>query len=77
MQLHNRAITITIRDYLITIIGFGGAKLGLYNNFAFSEEEIFVSLDHLFHNQRINQMNSSIDKNLIPFTILLVHDPTL
>jgi Icc-related predicted phosphoesterase len=75
VQLHNRAIIVPLRGYSITIIGFGGAKLGLYNNFAFPEEEIFVSLDHLFHNQRINQLNSSIDKNLIPFTILLVHDP--
>lgn len=75
VQLHNQAINVPLKGYSITIIGFGGAKLGLYNNFAFSEEEIYVSLDHLFTNQRFPQSNSVNNPYLKPFKILLVHDP--
>ncbi len=55
----------------VTIIGFGGATLGLYNNFAFSDEEIFTRLDSLFTRFEARQEESG-RKNL---TILLVHDP--
>lgn len=48
-------------------MGFGGAKLGLWNNFAFPEEEIYSSLDSLMAQITM----PAVDR----FTILLVHDP--
>ena len=53
----------------IFIVGFGGAKLGLYNNFAFPEEEIYASLDRMFNGITIPPADR--------FTILLVHDPPM
>nr|MDO8119237.1 metallophosphoesterase [Candidatus Sigynarchaeota archaeon] len=55
----------------IAIIGFGGATLGLYNNFAFPDEEILARLDSLF--RQFSERESQGGKNM--FTILLVHDP--
>jgi Icc-related predicted phosphoesterase len=65
--MHNQIFTFNLKDYAcpISIVGFGGAKIGMYNNFAFTEDEIYSSLNALFHgipNQKI-------------FTILLIHDP--
>jgi len=54
------------RDVLI--IGFGGAKIGLYNNFAFSEDEIRISLSKLFQKAAHDRTIGGC------FTILFVHD---
>jgi Icc-related predicted phosphoesterase len=69
ISMHNRFIKIDIPSFPrpIVIIGFGGAKLGLYNNFAFSEDEIYNSLAALFDKSSSDRLNT--------FTILLSHDP--
>ena len=69
--LHDRSIFISVPEFAreIFIIGFGGAKLGLYNNFAFSEDDMYDALFRLFQEQAEERSRSN------PFTILLVHDP--
>lgn len=71
IQMHNR--TLEIRSSQVNkpifLVGFGGAKLGLYNNFAFSEEEIYSHLKKLFE-------SIATKRQTAPYlTILLGHDP--
>ncbi|HME52162.1 MAG TPA: metallophosphoesterase [Candidatus Lokiarchaeia archaeon] len=69
--MHDRSITFNVSVFSrdILIIGFGGAKLGLYNNFAFSEEAIQDALFNLFQDVAEERLRGNL------FTILLVHDP--
>lgn len=69
--MHDRSINFNISNFSqnILIIGFGGAKLGLYNNFAFSEDDIKDALFKLFQDVAEERMHDNF------FTILLVHDP--
>ena len=68
--VHDKIIEISNEEELpILLVGFGGAKLGLYNNFAFHEDEIQESLDALF--QQVGKDYGSRDF----IRILLVHDP--
>ncbi|MBD3188361.1 hypothetical protein GF325_16115 [Candidatus Bathyarchaeota archaeon] len=53
----------------VILIGFGGASMGLYNNFAFEEEEIESRLSGLF--KQVQEARDGSDG----FIILLVHDP--
>jgi uncharacterized protein len=69
--MHDRSFRFTDPSYSrdILIIGFGGAKLGLYNNFAFSEDDIHAVLSRLFNDVADERARENL------FTILLVHDP--
>ena len=70
-QMHNRFTRIdpTSLDLPIFLVGFGGANMGIYNVFAFSEREMHTALDALFQQiVPIRSVESSI-------TILLLHDP--
>ena len=73
IQMHNRVYFYQVESmankFQVRIIGFGGAKIGLYNNFAFSEDKIYASLKDLFQKPQQNMNNLPI------ITILLVHDP--
>jgi len=68
ISMHNRVIKLNppSLSHPIVIIGFGGAKIGLFNSFAFSEEEIYTSLSCLF--------DSTIEERKNALTILLSHD---
>ncbi|MHA1372192.1 MAG: metallophosphoesterase family protein, partial [Promethearchaeota archaeon] len=70
MVLHNKYKIIEDPDSRLRfiIIGFGGAKIGIYNNFAFSEQQIFESLKNLF--EKTNSFRN--DKEIK--TILMTHD---
>jgi Icc-related predicted phosphoesterase len=69
--LHDKQRMLEVDGYSrpILVIGFGGAKLGLYNNFAFHEDDILAGISRLF------EQASDERARLNPFTILLVHDP--
>ncbi len=69
--LHDKHLAIPVGGFPrpVLVIGFGGAKLGLYNNFAFHEDEILASLTRLFESVATERKASDA------FTILLVHDP--
>ncbi|MBN2152017.1 MAG: metallophosphoesterase [Candidatus Lokiarchaeota archaeon] len=69
--LHDKHATLHVNGFPrpVLVLGFGGAKLGLYNNFAFDEEEMSSSLSRLFESTAAERGAST------PFTILLVHDP--
>nr|MDO8111831.1 metallophosphoesterase [Candidatus Sigynarchaeota archaeon] len=71
--LHNRSIITEIEGFpkRLLVIGFGGATLGLYNNFAFHEDEILTSISHLFEKTTEDRKDRAV------FTILLVHDAPL
>ncbi|MHA1792553.1 MAG: metallophosphoesterase family protein [Promethearchaeota archaeon] len=53
----------------LLLLGFGGATLGLYNNFAFTEDEIYTHLVYLFNQVECLRIKDEV------FTVLLVHDP--
>ncbi|MFX0098862.1 MAG: metallophosphoesterase [Candidatus Hodarchaeota archaeon] len=67
IELHGKTHVIS-GDPDILLIGFGGASIGLYNNFAFTEDEIYASLKNLF------QGSSGIRGKPTTRTILFVHD---
>ena len=71
IQMHNRSSIFEVEGFerKIIVIGYGGAKMGLYNNFAFTEAEIYDSLKNLFDDARAVE---NLDEY---FTILLIHDP--
>ena len=54
-------------EHGIVLIGFGGAKIGIRNVIAFTEEEIFNRLDALFKKQKEIFPNTKV--------IFFVHDP--
>ncbi len=70
-MLHDKHATLHVDGFSrpVLVIGFGGANLGLYNNFAFPEEEILAGLSRLLDSTAADRKASN------PFTILLVHDP--
>jgi Icc-related predicted phosphoesterase len=69
--LHDKHLMLPVELFPqpVLIIGFGGAKLGLYNNFAFHEDDILARLTSLFDSTAVERKASNA------FTILLVHDP--
>ncbi len=71
MLLHDKQVTLHLdgAPQPVIVIGFGGATLGLYNNFAFHEDDILAGLTRLFDNTAVERKASDT------ITILLVHDP--
>lgn len=69
--LHEKHVMLQVGNFSrpVLVIGFGGAKLGLYNNFAFHEDDIHASLTRLFDSVAAERDSSNA------YTILLVHDP--
>jgi Icc-related predicted phosphoesterase len=69
--LHDKHLALPVGGFPrpVLVIGFGGAKLGLYNNFAFDEKDMLSGLMHLFDSTAAERKESEA------FTILLVHDP--
>ncbi|MEX2682223.1 MAG: metallophosphoesterase [Candidatus Sigynarchaeota archaeon] len=69
--LHDKHVVLHVDGFPrpVLVLGFGGAKFGLYNNFAFSEDDISTHLSRLFDSTAAERKESNA------FTILLVHDP--
>lgn len=65
IYFHDKVDMIDSGENLV-MIGFGGAKIGIRNAIAFSEEEIFAKLDALFKKQIEMYPNSRV--------LLMVHD---
>ncbi len=68
IYFHDKVELIDSEEHLV-MIGFGGAKIGIRNAIAFSEDEIFSKLDFLFKKQIEMYPNAHI--------LLLVHDAPL
>ena len=67
-HMHGKTKVIPQDGFDILLIGFGGASIGLYNNFAFEEDEIYNSLKDLF------ETTEGIRLKPNTITIMFVHD---
>lgn len=70
IQMHNK-ISIN-SSFGLRLIGFGGAKIGILNNFAFDDAEIYARLNQLFKVLQ-NPITNVVSTPMVK--ILFVHDP--
>ncbi len=70
---HNRIFNFLASDskFPVTLAGFGGASMGIYNNFAFEEREFLQQINALLENGEEKLKSNKLEC----LKILMVHDP--